>query len=162
MLWNLNQRAKKYIRNDISARKSKFAGGNVISYVLFCPLIQISKHLRADVDLNEDPIDINSSDHLRSGWDKSPKETESVYSIASLLYPWLSSKNWMIFFYNLEDFSNIFYFISYRSIKLPIDLHYRPLEQTSNLASEFYFFSKVLAFLDDILTLACGSGQNII
>ena len=32
-------------------------------------------------------IDINSSDHLRSGWDKSPKETESVYSIASLLYP---------------------------------------------------------------------------
>ena len=132
MLWNLNQRAKKYIRN------------NVISYVLFCPLIQISKHLRADVDLNEDPIDINSSDHLRSGWDKSPKETESVYSIASLLYPWLSSKNWMIFFYNLEDFSNIFYFISYRSIKLPIDLHYRPLEQTSNLASEFYFFSKVL------------------
>ena len=68
----------------------------------------------------------------------------------------------MIFFYNLEDFSNIFYFISYRSIKLPIDLHYRPLEQTSNLASEFYFFSKVLAFLNDILTLACGSGQNII
>ena len=67
--------------------KSKFAGGNVISYVSYRPLIQISKHLRADVDLNEDPIDINSSDHLRSGWDKSPKETESVYSIASLLYP---------------------------------------------------------------------------
>ena len=45
---------------------------------------------------------------------------------------------------------------------MPIDLHYRPLEQTSNLALEFYFFSKVLAILNDILTLACGSGQNII
>ena len=50
-------------------------------------------HLRADVDLNEDPIDINSSDHLRSGWDKSPKETESVNSITFLLYPVLSSND---------------------------------------------------------------------
>ena len=49
-----------------------------------------------------------------------------------------------------------------RSIKLPTTLYYSPLEQTSILASEFYFFSKVLAFLDDILTLARGSGQNII
>ena len=45
------------------------------------------------MDLNEDPIDINSSDHLRSGWDKSPKETESVNSITFLLYPVLSSND---------------------------------------------------------------------
>ena len=86
----------------------------------------------------------------------------------------------MIFFSNLEDFSNILKFLSQRSIKLPIDLHYRPLEQTSILASEFnffllliiteqdtdeqilYFFEKVRAFLDDILTWAAGEGQNII
>ena len=97
---NLNQRAIRYIRNYISAREFGFAGDNVISYVSYRPLIQISKHLRADVDLNEDPIDINSSDHLRSGWDKSPKETESAYSIASLLYPLLSSNQ----FIKLDDF----------------------------------------------------------
>ena len=67
-----------------------------------------------------------------------------------------------------------------RSIKLPTSLHYSPLEQTSILASEFnffllliiteqdtdeqilYFFEKVRAFLDDILTWAAGEGQNII
>ena len=50
------------------------------------------------------------------------------------------------------------------SIKLPTSLHYSPLEQISILASEFYFFSKVLAIVVDIdiLTLAYGSGQNII
>ena len=52
------------------------------------------------MDLNEDPIDINSSDHLRSGWDKSPKETESAYSIAFLLYPVLSSNDII----KLDDF----------------------------------------------------------
>ena len=49
-----------------------------------------------------------------------------------------------------------------RSIKLPTALNYSPLEQTNILASEIYFFSKGLAFLDNILTLAYGSGQNII
>ena len=49
-----------------------------------------------------------------------------------------------------------------RSIKLPTALYYSPLEQTSILASEIYFFSKGLAFLENIFTLADGSGQNII
>ena len=33
-------------------------------------------------------------------------------------------------------------------------------EQTSILASKIYFYSKGLAILENILTLAYGSGQN--
>ena len=50
----------------------------------------------------------------------------------------------------------------FRSIKLPTALNHSPLEQTSILASEIYFFSKGLAFLDNIFTLDYRSGQYII
>ena len=60
-------------------------------------------------------------------------------------------------------FKKLFYKIyqSSCSIKLPIDHHYRPLEQKSILASEFYFFSKVLEKSGQNTFLSCRTIMTV-
>ena len=58
-------------------------------------LIKISKHLHADMDHDEDPIDI------RSSWVKRPKGTEKISSIKFLLYPLWIFEDFLLQFLNI-------------------------------------------------------------